>query len=168
MRAGARRARTLKGLKIGRIVSQALFFGLFLFIFIRSLDPFAVLENPFLRFDPLIFLTNPEAALAVAAGVAGLLALAVLLGRVFCGWICPLGSLIEALDFVLSSLRQRNPLALRRFPQRKLLIRYPPSLLLLGVVLVTVFTQAPVLQFLHHNVWIVRIVSLTTVGIVFF
>ncbi|UCF98257.1 MAG: 4Fe-4S binding protein [Spirochaetaceae bacterium] len=159
---------TLKRLKIGRIISQILFFALFLYIYIRSLDPFAILENPFLRFDPLIFLTNPEANLPVLAVLAALLILAIVLGRVFCGWICPLGSLIEALDFILSPLRKRNPVALQRYPKRKLLVRYPVSLLLLGAVLVTVFTPVPVLQFLHPNVWIIRIVSLTTVGLVFF
>ncbi|MBN2553575.1 MAG: 4Fe-4S binding protein [Spirochaetales bacterium] len=159
--------KTLQRLKVARIVSQALFFALFLFIFFRSLDPFAVVENPFLRFDPLVFLTNPEAKLGIIAAVAVLLILALLLGRVFCGWICPLGSLTEALDFVLSPLRRRNPLSLRRFPQRRLLVRYPVSLLLLGAVLLTVFTQAPVLQFFHPNVWIIRIVSLSSAGLVF-
>lgn len=162
------RSGTLKHLKIVRIISQALFFGLFLFLFLRSLDPFAALENPFLRFDPLIFLTNPEVNLAAIAGITALLVLAIVLGRVFCGWICPLGSLIETLDFIVSPLRRRNPIALRRFPKRKLLIRYPVSLFLLGAVLVTVFTRAPVLQFLHPNIWIIRIVSLTTLGLGFF
>jgi NAD-dependent dihydropyrimidine dehydrogenase PreA subunit len=161
------RSKTLKRLKIVRIISQALFFGLFLFLFIRSLDPFAAVENPFLRFDPLIFLTNPEANLAATAVIAALLALAIVLGRVFCGWICPLGSLIEAFDFILSPLRRRNPLALGSFPKRKFLVRYPLSLLLLGAVLVTVFTQVPLLQFLHPNIWIIRIVSLTTLGLFF-
>lgn len=161
------RAGTIKRLKIGRIISQTLFFGLSVFIFIRSLDPFAALENPFLRFDPLIFLTNPELNLPVMAFIAALLILAILLGRVFCGWVCPLGSLIEALDFIFSPLRRRNPVALGRYPKRKLLVRYPVSLLLLGAVLVTVFTRAPVLQFLHPNIWIIRIFSLTTVGLVF-
>jgi MauM/NapG family ferredoxin protein len=161
------RSVTLKRLKIGRIVSQGLFFGLFVFFFIRSLDPFATLENPFLRFDPLIFLTNPEWNLPVIGVTAGLLILAILAGRVFCGWICPLGSLIEALDFILSPLRKRNPVSLRRVQKRMLLVRYPVSLLLLGAVLITVFTQAPVLQFLHPNVWIIRIASLTTVGLAF-
>jgi polyferredoxin len=161
------RSKSLKRLKIVRIVSQSLFFALFLFVFIRSLDPFAAVENPFLRFDPLIFLTNPEANLPVLAVIAALLILATLVGRVFCGWICPLGSLIEALDFILSPLRRRNPVALRRFPKRKILARYPVSLLLLGAVLVTVFTQAPVLQFLHPNVWIIRIASLTALGLAF-
>jgi polyferredoxin len=160
-------AGTLKRLKITRIVSQALFFCFFLFLFIRSLDPFAALENPFLRFDPLIFLTNPELNPATIAGITALLILAIVLGRVFCGWICPLGSLIEALDFILSPLRRRNPITLRRFPKRKLLIRYPVSVFLLGAVLLTVFTPVPVLQFLHPNIWIIRIVSLTTLGLVF-
>jgi polyferredoxin len=161
------RSGILKIVKILRILSQALFFGLFLFVFIRSLDPFSAVENPFLRFDPLIFLTNPAANLLVAIVAAALLILAILLGRVFCGWLCPLGSLIEALDFILSPLRRRNPLALRRFPKRKVLIRYPVSVLLLGAVLLTVFTEAPVLQFLHPNVWIIRIASLTTFGLAF-
>jgi len=161
------RSGTLKRLKIGRIISQALLFGLFLFVFLRSLDPFSVLENPFLRFDPLIFLTNPEANLPVIAAITALLILAIVLGRVFCGWICPLGSLIEALDFIISPLRERNPVALRSYPKRRLLVRYPVSLLLLGAVLVTVFTRVPVLQFLHPNIWIIRIASLTTVGLVF-
>jgi polyferredoxin len=162
------RSQTLKRLKIVRIAAQVLFFAIFVFVFLRSLDPFAVLENPFLRFDPLIYLTNPEWNLPVIGAVTALLVLALLLGRVFCGWVCPLGSLIEALDFILSPLRKRNPAALIRYPGRKLLVRYPVSLLLLGAVLVTVFTRAPLLQFLHPNVWIIRIASLTALGLVFF
>jgi polyferredoxin/formate hydrogenlyase subunit 6/NADH:ubiquinone oxidoreductase subunit I len=161
------RSGTLRGLKIGRLVSQALFFALLVFVYIRSLDPFAALENPFLRFDPLIFLTNPEVNLLVLAILAALVILAILLGRVFCGWICLLGSLIEALDFLLSPLRRFNPAALRRFPKRKLLVRYPVSVLLLGVAAVTVFTRVPVLQFLHPNIWTIRIVSFTEIGLVF-
>ena len=75
----------MTALKAARIASQALFFGSCLYNFLRSLDPFAVARNPFLRWDPLIFLTNPRldplllippAALLVrAATLAGGLAL---------------------------------------------------------------------------------------------
>jgi polyferredoxin len=161
------RPESLRRLKTARIISQILFLALFLLAYTRSLDPFAVLENPFLRFDPLVFLTNPQASLPVLAVLASLAILAVVLGRVFCGWICPLGSLIEALDLLLSPLRARNPAALLRLPARRLLARYPVSLLLLGIAAVTAFTQVPALQFLHPNVWLIRIVSLTSLGLVF-
>jgi MauM/NapG family ferredoxin protein len=157
---GPRGWRRLKRL---RILSQALFFAAFLYLFIRSLDPFAALENPFLGFDPLIFLTNPRALPPVILGVGGLLLLGLLLGRAFCGWICPLGSLAEALDLLLSPLRRRNPFPLTA----PLLVRYPISLALLGASVVAAFAAPPVLQFLHPGIWMVRIASLTPLGLVF-
>ncbi len=159
--------KSLKHLKSLRILSQVLFFSLFLFFYIRSLDPFSAVENPFLRYDPLVFLTNPDIRLPVVAAVTAVLLAAAVAGRVFCGWVCPLGGLIEALDFLLKPLRKRNPLALKRFSQRMSLVRYPISLFFLGVVIVTAFTSAPVLQFLHPNIWILRIVSLTPIGLAF-
>ena len=52
--------RTLIWLKRLRVASQAVFLAVFVYTFVRSLDPFSVVQNPFLRFDPLIFLTNPR------------------------------------------------------------------------------------------------------------
>ncbi len=53
----------------------------------------------FLRFDPLVWLITSAAAREVAAYGSFALALVVataLLGRVFCGWVCPLGTAIDA------------------------------------------------------------------------
>jgi polyferredoxin len=154
-------------LKRARILSQALFFGGFAYVFIRSRDPFAVVQNPFLSFDPLIFLTHPVLAPAVLGAVAALLALAVLMGRVFCGWACPMGSLIELADLILSPLRRVNPVRLDRWGGRAALVRTPPALFLLGLSVVTVFFMPPLLPFLHPNVWIVRIFSLSGLGLGF-
>ncbi len=85
-----------------RIASQGVFLLLFLFLFIRTEskgdDTLGYPVRLFLDFDPFIFLTTFFAvraqeipptfyfSLIVAAAT-------VVLGRVFCGWICPLGTL---------------------------------------------------------------------------
>jgi polyferredoxin/ferredoxin len=152
-------------LKRARILSQAFFLGSFAYVFIRSRDPFAVVQNPFLSFDPLIFLTHPVASLGVLLPVVALLVLAVLLGRAFCGWVCPMGSLIDLADLILSPLRRVNPVRLDRWGGRAALVRTPPALFLLGLSVITVFFMPPLLPFLHPNVWIVRIFSLSSLGL---
>jgi polyferredoxin len=136
-------------------------------VFIRSRDPFAVVQNPFLALDPLIFLTNPVATPLVLGALAGLLALALVLGRAFCGWVCPMGSLVDLVDLALSPLRRINPARLDRWQGRRTLARFPPSFWILGMSIVTVFLMPPVLPFFHPNVWIVRIFSLSWLGIGF-
>ena len=85
-----------------RIISQGLFFILFLFLFIhtesKGNDTLGYPVRLFLDFDPLIFLTTALATHAQNIPGAFFLSLTlvlvtVILGRVFCGWICPLGTL---------------------------------------------------------------------------
>ena len=161
------RSRTLGLLKTFRIVSQALCAAGFLYVFLRSQDPFAIVQNPFLRWDPLIFLTNPRGDLLLLLPVCALLLLAGMLGRVFCGWVCPLGSLIELSDLLLAPLRRRNPLGMHQPRPDSVLVRFPPSIAILGMTIFGIFTNAGVLPFVHPNVWIVRIVSLSLTGLVF-
>jgi polyferredoxin len=156
-----------KRLKIARICSQVVFASGFLFVFLRSRNPFSVLPNPFLQWDPLIFLTNPRAMPQLVLPVAGLLVAALAMGRVFCGWICPMGSLIELSDFLLSFPRSRNPWVIRPEGSRSFLVRNPPALALLAATIVTVFTGPGLLPFVHPNVWIVRVFSLSLLGILF-
>ena len=85
-----------------RRISQAFFLMLFLFLFLqtqsRGNDTLGYPVKLFLDFDPLIFITT---FLATRAGDIPpafylsiiLIVLTVFLGRVFCGWICPLGTL---------------------------------------------------------------------------
>ncbi|HUV07909.1 MAG TPA: 4Fe-4S binding protein [Spirochaetia bacterium] len=171
---GLIKSRALSRLKSLRIASQLVFLALFVFIFLRSLDPFSIVQNFFLRFDPLIFLTHLETGSLTLAGIILLLLITLLVGRFFCGWVCPMGTLIDVSDLLLSWIRKRLPFnlnPLNRGRNRRLgakaLIRTPPALFLLGAVLVTVFFAPPILQFLHPNVWIVRIFSLNPLGIGF-
>jgi polyferredoxin len=154
-------------LKTLRITSQGIFVGVFLFIFLRSLDPFLSTENPFLRFDLLIFLTHLRVNLRFVLPIVALIVLTVVFGRFYCGWVCPMGAVIEFLDFIGKPIRKRNPLRKHLQSLEKKLIEFPPSWVLLGTVAVTLFFTPPVLQYLHPNIWIIRIFSLSTLGLVF-
>jgi len=161
------KARTLRVLKAARIALQTLCGAGFLYMFFTSRDPFAVVQNPFLRWDPLIFLTNPRSEPLLLLPVMALLLLAVVLGRVFCGWVCPMGSLIELSDMLLSPIRRRNPMAMRGPRPGSMPVRFPPALAILGATIAGIATNAGLLPFLHPNVWIVRICSLSLLGLVF-
>jgi polyferredoxin len=118
-----------------RRVIQSLFFGLFLFLLVESRLPQDVyldyarafsgeadlrLEAPvtfFFRTDPLVALTTLLSGGALIRGflwAAGVLALTILMGRVFCGFICPFGSLHHAAGAIKPSLRGERMLAANR------------------------------------------------------
>jgi len=65
----------------------------------------------FLRMDPLLILGASLAARTLVAGFAAavvVLGATALVGRFFCGWICPLGTTIELADDVLYKRRKRR------------------------------------------------------------
>jgi len=95
-----------------RRIVQGLFLALFLFLFIQTeskgTDELGWPVKLFLDFDPLIVLTTFLAAHRVE-GLFWLslilVGLTLLLGRVFCGWVCPLGTL----NNLAGSLRKKRP-----------------------------------------------------------
>ncbi|HEY3321858.1 MAG TPA: 4Fe-4S dicluster domain-containing protein [Planctomycetota bacterium] len=94
-----------------RRIGQAAFLIAFLVLFRRTettgADTLPGGENFFFRIDPLV---------AAAACLAGrtlvalfwpsliLLGLSLVFGRFFCGWVCPLGTLLDALQFIVRPL----------------------------------------------------------------
>jgi MauM/NapG family ferredoxin protein len=85
-----------------RIASQIVFFLIFLLLLVqtqyRGTDDVGLPVKLLLEIDPLHFLTT----LLATGAVAGLLWLALItialtfvLGRAFCGWVCPMGVLIQ-------------------------------------------------------------------------
>ncbi|HTZ18346.1 MAG TPA: 4Fe-4S binding protein [Dissulfurispiraceae bacterium] len=83
-----------------RIISQGLFFVLFIFLFFQTeskgVDELGYPVRLFLDFDPLIFVTTLLSAHAVAVAFylsIIMIAVTAVFGRVFCGWACPLGTL---------------------------------------------------------------------------
>ncbi|MCB0406411.1 MAG: 4Fe-4S binding protein, partial [Bdellovibrionales bacterium] len=64
--------------------------------------------NFLLRLDPLVMTVvcgGMRMAVTITLLAAVTFVVSVLLGRVFCGWICPLGSLFDAYAWVLRHLR---------------------------------------------------------------
>ena len=89
------------GIKWLRAATQAVFVGLFVYLTlaVSFAWPAPVARDFFLRFDPLVWIAGSVASREIAPHA--LLALALVLGtlflgRVFCGWICPVGTMIDA------------------------------------------------------------------------
>ncbi|MCK5319123.1 MAG: 4Fe-4S binding protein, partial [Anaerolineales bacterium] len=79
------------------IQALALLSFLVLFVIARGETPGST-ANVFLRLDPLISLVNLLATRALIAGAALALiivALTFVTGRSWCGWLCPLGTILD-------------------------------------------------------------------------
>jgi len=94
-----------------RRISQAIFLLLFLFLFLQTeskgFDELGYPVKIFLDFDPLILITTVFSAHDIAKAFYFSLitvVVTILLGRVFCGWVCPLGTL----NTMVSSLKKKN------------------------------------------------------------
>ncbi len=131
---GAGRRRSVGGWKTARWVRRAvqvlcfLTFVYLLFGGLQRLQPQAY-ANIFFRFDPLAGLATMLAARAWLAPFALALitlALSVLVGRYWCGWVCPMGTLLGWFRFSSAGRRAE------RVPERLRSAKY----VLLGAILV--------------------------------
>jgi MauM/NapG family ferredoxin protein len=91
--------------QIRRII-QILFLILFLFLLFRTVAPVesAIPVDFLLRLDPLAAIATTLASRSVTGHLLPAIALVVLtlvLGRFFCGWICPLGTTLDISDRLL-------------------------------------------------------------------
>ena len=98
-------------MRIVRLFSQAVFLLIFVFLFLQTestgQDELGYPAKIFLDFDPLILVTSFLASheLTAAFLLSGItIGVTLVLGRVFCGWICPLGTL----NNMVGALRRRN------------------------------------------------------------
>ncbi len=83
-----------------RIATQTVFFLAFVYLTLTVTFswPSLIGSDFFFRFDPLLWLTGSIAGRDLAPFALSaflLLAITFLFGRVFCGWICPLGTIID-------------------------------------------------------------------------
>ncbi len=88
-----------------RIISQTVFFLAFFYLLLRTqyagFDEIRLPVKVLLEIDPLAFLST----LLATGAIAGLMwlalitiALSLVFGRFFCGWICPMGSMIQVAE----------------------------------------------------------------------
>ncbi|MBN2356127.1 4Fe-4S binding protein, partial [candidate division KSB1 bacterium] len=99
-----------------RRISQIVFLFLFVILFFSARYPYQgwLPADLFLRASPLIAAATMIASRAfISTMVLSLviLALTIPLGRFFCGWICPLGTVIDGSDNLIK--RKRKPLRQR-------------------------------------------------------
>jgi polyferredoxin len=96
-----------------RRFSQLLFFGIFIFLFLRTdytgSDTLEYAVNIFFRLDPFLaavtmLATRTVISLMLPAFIV--LVLASLFGRSFCGWFCPMGSLLDGFNHLLGTNRK--------------------------------------------------------------
>lgn len=106
-----------------RRVSQGVFFALFLVLLALTFGPRSIgaQSHLFFHLDPLLVFGSSLAArslagVTIAAIVLSLttLVITILLGRVFCGWICPMGTTVDITDRVIARKgREPGPSKLR-------------------------------------------------------
>ena len=92
-----------------RTVVQIVVLGLFGWLFIQARLRAGMSLNPALKLffwiDPLAMIVTRLTAHAVPAAMLlslGVIAATILLGRVFCGWICPLGTIHAAVGWIVN------------------------------------------------------------------
>jgi len=121
-----------------RKVSQLVFLFFFIFLFIRARYPYEVSlqSDLFLRFSPLIplfdFIDQWKISLVFWPALLILL-FTPFLGRYFCGWICPLGTTLDATSHVLKSPPGR-------LAQKWQKLRYLKFALLAGSIILALFS----------------------------
>ena len=96
-----------------RQISQILFFGLFIFLLFAGLQRRVVfpLADFFFRINPLSALTSMIAGRAWIPRLGWalvIIGLTILIGRVWCGWICPTGTLLEWVAFRKAQQRAKK------------------------------------------------------------
>ena len=124
-----------------RRLSQLLFLVLFVWLCVVNVDGEAFAErrgwpvNMLLQLDPLVALGVALAAGALTLGLLWALAtvvLTVLLGRVFCGWMCPFGTMHQFVGWLGRRRRLQDRLLANGYRPRQS-IKYYILLALLGV-----------------------------------
>ena len=110
------RSRRHRRLQVLRIAVQAGFFGLFVYLFASSRytgqDYIGKPVEAFFHFDPLISITTFLASrtwfLPMTLALVTVL-LTVVLGRVFCGWVCPLGAIHQFSSWAFKKAKFLRP-----------------------------------------------------------
>lgn len=96
-----------------RRIVQAIFLLLFQFLLVLTVTPYKppVATNLFLKLSPLNALSTLLSSRSLYTGIWIALipvVLTLVLGRFFCGWVCPFGTTLDIGDFFTRPLRRRS------------------------------------------------------------
>jgi MauM/NapG family ferredoxin protein len=110
-----KKSKKYRALQWIRITVQVLFFSLFFFLLLRTHfpgDDYISRVEIFFHFDPLIAITAFIASrtLVFSFGLAAVTIIVTLvLGRVACGWVCPMGSIQQFFSSLFKKTKLLNP-----------------------------------------------------------
>ena len=130
-----------------RQVIQVLTFALFIYLFFAALQHWLPLQWPdiFFRLNPLVALASMLADRAWISRLGFALIIVgvtVLLGRVWCGWLCPMGTLLEWVRFSQARVVRKQGF-LNKLPW----LRSVKNILLLLILGMALFGSLPLLIF---------------------
>ncbi|MDI6786454.1 MAG: 4Fe-4S binding protein [bacterium] len=117
-----------------RRLSQIIFFILFLGLILRNVFPLnvSIPVNVFIYIDPLLGISTILATREIIGwafwGIISII-VTIIAGRVFCGWVCPLGTLSDIFPYFIKSLPNINKRSLRKYKYLILLFIIVSSLL---------------------------------------
>ena len=109
------RSKKYRALQALRIVSQAVFFGLFLYLLFGTHftgQDYIGRVEVFFHFDPLLAIATSIASRALFASfilAAITIVVTVVAGRYVCGWVCPLGAVHQFFSFLFKKTRWLKP-----------------------------------------------------------
>ncbi len=123
-----------------RLISQIVFFGLFLFsLWTSSTSRLAGYPvSRLLELDPLVALSTVLSTGTLYRYLGwsiGIVVLTLVFGRVFCNWICPFGALHQFVDWVFSIFKTKERISLNSYSKHQSLKFY----LLLFFLLLSLF-----------------------------
>ncbi len=120
-----------------RIAAQGIFLLTFLWLFVQTeskgADDLGYPVKIFLDADPLIFITtifSSHAWYDTFSLAVGVIVATIILGRVFCGWVCPLGTL----NNMVGALQKRRP------PRAPLSLHWLKYCLLIFLIVASLFS----------------------------
>lgn len=96
--------------RISQFIFLIVFFILFITTEYRGKDEISIAINSFFRADPLVvlsFILSKKTIIALLIPGILMFLFSILLGRFFCGWICPLGTII---DLITDKIKKTFPI----------------------------------------------------------
>ncbi|MBN1522210.1 MAG: 4Fe-4S binding protein, partial [Candidatus Aureabacteria bacterium] len=149
-----------KKLVIARRISQGFFFFLFIYILWSTTYPLKGLlpAETFFNADPLIIFMTSISERIILPGIflsLAMIVLTIVFGRFFCGWICPLGTSIDA----VGAIRKRGKVLKDRENKRLRSIKF----IIFAIIFLFAFAGVQVSWVFDPIVIMARFVSLNLI-----